>query len=220
MGQFMQQYRTRVKICGLTRPEDVNTVVAAGADAVGLVFYEPSKRYVTLEQARQLRNLVPAMVDVAVLFVNASPEQVREVIKLVQPDLLQFHGDETPGECERYGHRYMKAFRVGAPGLDTPEEVLTYCRQYESASAWLFDSYSDGYGGSGQRFDLGLLDAVISSSASKAIVLAGGLNGQTVVEAICQVKPFAVDVSSGVEVTGGVKSAEKIQDFMRVVANI
>ncbi|QIM50528.1 phosphoribosylanthranilate isomerase [Pusillimonas sp. DMV24BSW_D] len=210
--------RTRVKICGLTRAEDVNAAVAAGADAVGLVFYPPSSRYVLPENASDLRNLVPAMVSVVALFVNASNEDVQQVIDQVQPDVLQFHGDESPDECEQYGRRYMKAFRVGAPGLDTPQAVLDTCLRYRSASAWLFDSYSAGYGGSGKQFDLGLLEMVIASPESKPVVLAGGLNVETVGAAIAQVAPFAVDVSSGVEISGGVKCEGKIRAFMQAVA--
>lgn len=218
IGQKMKKIRTRVKICGLTRAEDVNAAVAAGADAVGLVFYPPSSRYVSPENACGLRNLVPAMVSVVALFVNASNEDVQQVIDQVQPDILQFHGDESPDECEQYGRRYMKAFRVGAPGLDTPQAVLETCRRYRSASAWLFDSYSAGYGGSGKQFDLGLLEMVIATPESRPVVLAGGLNVETVGAAIAQVAPFAVDVSSGVEISGGVKCAGKIRAFMQAVA--
>lgn len=214
----MQKNRTRVKICGLTRAEDVHAAVAAGADAVGLVFYPHSSRYVSLENARRLRSLVPAMVSVVALFVNASKEQVQETINEVQPDILQFHGDESPEECEQYGRRYMKAFRVGAPGLDTSQAVLDTCCRYHSACAWLFDSYSAGYGGSGKQFDLRLLEKVAVSTESRAVVLAGGLNAQTVGAAIKRVEPFAVDVSSGVEISGGVKCTTKIQEFMQAVA--
>ena len=223
----MNTTRTRVKICGLTRAEDVSAAVAAGADAVGLVFYPPSSRYVSPENARLLRSQVPAMVSVVALFVNASSEQVKHIIDEVQPDILQFHGDESPEACEQYRHRYMKAFRVGAPGLDTPQAVLDTCRRYDSASAWLFDSYSDGYGGSGKQFDLGLLEAVRANSGSCLApgsmtggVLAGGLNSDTVGAAIQRAQPFAVDVSSGVESSGGVKCASKIRAFMQAVAQV
>tara|TARA_R110000851_G_scaffold333421_2_gene513042 strand:+ start:104505 stop:105161 length:657 start_codon:yes stop_codon:yes gene_type:complete len=216
----MNTTRTRVKICGLTRAEDVSAAVAAGADAVGLVFYPPSSRYVSPENARLLRSQVPAMVSVVALFVNASSDQVKHIIDEVQPDILQFHGDESPEACEQYRHRYMKAFRVGAPGLDTPQAVLDTCRRYDSASAWLFDSYSDGYGGSGKQFDLGLLEAVTANSGSRAVVLAGGLNSDTVGAAIQRAQPFAVDVSSGVESSGGVKCASKIRAFMQTVAQV
>src|SRR3546814_729262 len=147
------QQRTRIKICGLTRPQDVDAAVLAGADAVGLVFYEPSKRSVSLEQAASLRRLVPAFVDVVALFVNASAKEVDQVIEQVQPDLLQFHGDESPEFCASFKRRHMRAFRLGGRGLDTPAGVLAACRQYPTASAWLFDSYSAGYGGSGLTFE-------------------------------------------------------------------
>jgi len=210
--------RTRVKICGLTRPEDVAAAVEAGADAVGLVFYPDSSRYVTPEQAAVLRRAVPAFVSVVSLFVNAPASIVHQVIDQVQPDLLQFHGDETPEQCEQYGRRYMKAFRIGAPGLQTSQQVLGACQVYHGASAWLFDSYSAGYGGSGRSFDLSLLDAVRASCDARAMVLAGGLNADTVGAALRQVQPFAVDVSSGVELSGGVKSREKMREFMMAVA--
>lgn len=122
--------RTRVKICGLTRVQDVEAACEAGADAIGLVFYPKSARLVSLEQARRLREAAPAFVSVAVLFVNAPEDQVRQVLDQVRPDVLQFHGDETPRYCESFGQRYMKAFRVGGPGLDNAEAVLDACRPY------------------------------------------------------------------------------------------
>src|SRR5690606_3087403 len=127
--------RTRIKICGLTRPQDVAAAVRAGADAVGLGFYRPSKRAVSLEQAASLRQQVPASVDVVALFVNADAQEVERVIEQVQPDLLQFHGDESPAFCASFKRRYMRAFRVGGPDLDAPERVLAACREHSGASA-------------------------------------------------------------------------------------
>jgi phosphoribosylanthranilate isomerase len=209
--------RTRVKICGLTRPEDIEAAVQAGADAIGFVFYGASKRCVTVEQARLLRQSVPAFVSVAALFVNASDADVRAVIERVQPDLLQFHGDETAEYCERFGRRYMRAFRVGGPGLDTPSAVLQACRPYASASAWLFDSYSAGYGGSGHAFDPDLLRDVRAAGDSKPMVVAGGLKPESLGQLVRHVRPYAIDVSSGVEVSPGIKSAEKINAFMQAL---
>jgi phosphoribosylanthranilate isomerase len=206
-----------VKVCGLTRIEDVHAAVRAGVDAIGLVFYPRSPRAVSLEQARRLREIVPAMVDVAVLFVNAEAQDVRQVIDIVQPDLLQFHGDETPQYCESFSHRYMRAFRVGGPGLGTAAQVLANCRDYQSASAWLVDSYSAGYGGSGLAFDLSLLHEVNTSPESRPLILAGGLNADTVAGAIEAVHPYAVDVGSGVETEPGIKSPQKIAAFVRAV---
>ncbi|WJJ93544.1 phosphoribosylanthranilate isomerase [Neopusillimonas aromaticivorans] len=214
----MSQYRTRVKVCGLTRVEDVNQAVAAGADAIGLVFYPKSARCVGLEQARRLRDAVPAMVDVVALFVNASPDEVRQVIEHVQPDVLQFHGDETPDYCSQFGRRYMRAFRAGAPGLESSDQVLAACLEFDQAAAWLFDSYSAGYGGSGRSFDFSLLDAVRADGRSRPVVLAGGLNSLTVADAMTHVRPYAVDVSSGVEASPGIKVADKVAGFIAAVA--
>ncbi|NYT85880.1 phosphoribosylanthranilate isomerase [Pollutimonas harenae] len=218
-SQLSTLQRTRIKICGLTRPQDVDTAVRAGADAVGLVFYGPSKRAVGLGQAASLRQRVPAFVDVVALFVNASTHEVEQVIEQVQPDLLQFHGDESPEFCTSFKQRYMRAFRVGGPGLDTPEAVLAACRRYPSASAWLFDSYSTGYGGSGLSFDPELLSAVRQAPDSRSIVLAGGLKADTVAHSLKMVQPYAVDVSSGVEDAPGIKSEQKIAAFVQSVAS-
>lgn len=207
--------RTRVKICGLTRPQDVQAAVQAGADAIGLVFYPGSKRAVTLEQARQLRQHVPAFVNVVALFVNADPDHVRAVIEHVQPDLLQFHGDESPETCMAYGHRYMRAFRIGGPQMDTAENVLKAVQDYPDAAAWLFDTHSAGYGGSGVAFDHRLLAAVQASGHGRPIVLAGGLDDASIGDAIHQSRPYAVDVSSGVEDSPGIKNEQRIRSFIQ-----
>lgn len=211
------QVRTRVKICGLTRPADVSAAVHAGADAIGLVFYEKSARALTTAQAKSLRSTVPAFVNVVALFVNADPEYVRHVIEHVQPDLLQFHGDETADYCQSFGHRYIRGFRVGAPGLDTADGVLQTCRAHMPASAWLVDSYSSHYGGSGLKLDVALLAAVRAAPDSRALILAGGLTAESVADSISAVRPYAVDVSSGVETAPGIKSDDKIKTFIRAV---
>lgn len=209
--------RTRVKICGITRSQDVKAACDAGADAIGLVFYPKSSRLVSIEQARALRQDVPAFVSVAVLFVNAAREQVQQVLEQVRPDIIQFHGDETADYCTSFGHPYMKAFRVGGPGLEDATSVLKACRMHPEASAWLFDSYSPGYGGSGLTFDVALLDEVMRAEDSRPLVLAGGLKPENVADAVRSVRPYALDVSSGVEDSGGIKSAEKITAFMKAV---
>ncbi|WP_028355642.1 phosphoribosylanthranilate isomerase [Bordetella petrii] len=209
--------RTRVKICGLTRAADIASAVQAGADAIGFVFYPGSKRYVTPAQAAQLRRTVPAFVDVVALFVNPEPAEVRAVLEQVGPDLLQFHGDEAPQECERHGARYMRAFRAGAPGLDTPDTLAAACRAYGQAAAWLFDSYSAGYGGSGQAFDHALLGGVQADPAARPLVLSGGLDAANVGATIQAIRPWAVDVSSGVETAPGLKSADKIRALVEAV---
>jgi len=213
----LPQQRVRAKICGLTRPQDVASAVAAGADALGLVFYPPSKRAVTLAQAVRLRAEVPAFVSVVALFVNAQARDVQDVIDAVAPDLLQFHGDESPADCAALRHRYVKAFRVGAQGLQTPGQIASTCAAYANASGWLFDAHHAGYGGSGLRFDLGLLDAVIRLPQRRPVILAGGMTPENVTEAIARVRPYAVDVSSGVEDAPGVKSADKVGRFLRAL---
>lgn len=214
----MQRLRTRIKICGMTREQDIAAAARAGADAVGFVFYPASPRRVTLDQARRLRAAVPPFIDAVALFVNAPEQEVRAVLEHVRPSLLQFHGDESPEYCASFGHPYMRAFRLGGPGLDTAQSVLEAARAHGAAAAWLFDSYSPGYGGSGRSFDTALLDAVRQAPDSRPIVLAGGLNADTVAAAIRGLCPYAVDVSSGVEVAGGIKSEEKILAFMHAVA--
>jgi phosphoribosylanthranilate isomerase len=209
--------RTRVKICGLTLEADIASAVQAGADAIGFVFYSGSKRYVTPARAAALRKLVPAFVDVVALFVNPDPAEVQAVIEHVGPELLQFHGDESVADCTRYNTRFLRAFRAGAPHLATPEQLSLACHEYADAAGWLFDSYSAGYGGSGHGFDHALLSTVRSDVTSQPIILSGGLNAQNVRSAIQSVRPWAIDVSSGVENAPGIKSAEKISAFMQEV---
>lgn len=213
----MTASRTRVKICGLTRPQDVRAAVDAGADAIGLVFYPASRRALALDHAAALRAAVPAFVSVVALFVNPDNIAVTQVLDAVRPDLLQFHGEEPPAFCEQFGARYLKAFRVGAPGLDTPEGLASRCRQYPRASGWLFDSFSPGYGGSGSRFDPALLAAVPRDVGSPALILSGGLDADCVGKGIAEWRPFAVDVSSGVESAPGIKDADRIRSFVRAV---
>jgi phosphoribosylanthranilate isomerase len=182
-----------------------------------LVFYEKSARALSIGQAQHLRGIVPAFVDVVALFVNADPDYVQQVIEHVQPDLLQFHGDESADYCESFRRRYFRGFRVGAPGLDTADGVLQTCRAYMSASAWLVDSYSPHYGGSGLKLDVALLDAVRAAPDSRPLILAGGLTPESVADSIAAVGPYAVDVSSGVETTPGIKSNDRIKAFIRAV---
>jgi len=205
--------RTRIKICGLTREEDIDAAVDAGADAIGMVFYPPSPRALTVAHAAMLRRRVPPFVDVVALFVNATRNEIDAVRGEVGPELLQFHGDEPEADCARYGQRYLRAFRVGGPGLDTAAGLLESCEAFGSATGWLFDSHSDGYGGSGRTFDWSL----VSSASARPVVLSGGLHASNVAQAIQAVRPAAVDVSSGVESARGIKSAERIRDFIAEV---
>lgn len=206
--------RTRIKICGMTRPGDVRAAVACGADAIGLVFYPKSARLVSVEQARALRQAVPAFVSAVTLFVDPTVDDVNRVIEQVQPDLLQFHGSETPEFCRQFARRYIRAFRVGAPGLATSSDLLHECLRYGDAAGWLFDSYSSGYGGSGRSFDTSLLGAVLACPEARPVILAGGLSASTLDAALDAVRPFAVDVSSGVETSPGIKSGERIAAFV------
>ena len=202
-------FRTRVKICGITRPEDALVAVDLGVDALGLVFYAPSPRNVTIATAADVARQIPAFVSVVGLFVNAEPSFVEEVIANVGLSLLQFHGDETPEDCERFGLPYIKAIRVKA---DT--NLVQYARDFTSAKALLLDTYTEGVaGGTGQMFDWNL----IPSALPKPVILAGGLLANNVAQAIRQVKPYAVDVSGGVEATKGIKDAQKIAAFMQQV---
>ncbi|MCW8889733.1 MAG: phosphoribosylanthranilate isomerase [Sedimenticola sp.] len=201
--------RTRVKICGITRTEDAMSAINAGADAIGLVFYPPSPRAVTLAQAIEIVRVLPAFVSVVGLFVNPDYDQVSDVLNQVHLDLLQFHGDEPASECEAFGSPYLKAVRM-RPEID----LLKVEKQYPSASGLLLDSYKKGTpGGTGEAFEW----ARIPASLRNRIILAGGLSAVNVEQAICQIRPYAVDVSGGVEREKGIKDQDKILAFMRGV---
>jgi len=201
--------RVRVKICGITRVADALAAVAQGADAIGLVFYAPSPRAVSIEQAAAIAKQIPAFVSVVGLFVNAEESFVNDVITQVPLDLLQFHGDETPEQCARYGLPFIKAVRVKS---DT--NLVQCAKDYSASRALLLDTYTEGVaGGTGHVFDWGL----IPSDLNKPVVLAGGLTAENVALAIQQVKPYAVDVSGGVEASKGIKDAAKIAAFMQQV---
>lgn len=200
--------KTRIKICGLTRLVDVQVAVGAGADAIGLVFYPPSPRYVDLITAAELARAVPPFITIVGLFVNADPALVKETLSSVPIHLLQFHGDEDESYCRQFDHPYMKAARV-KPGVD----LIQYAAGFPSAQAILLDAFADGYGGGGKVFDWSL----IPPDLGKPIVLSGGLDAGNVGEAMLRVRPAAVDVSSGVEAAKGIKDAEKIRAFVAAV---
>lgn len=211
----MSMGKIRVKMCGFTQADDITAAVEHGADALGLVFYSSSKRFVSLEQAAALRRHVPAFVSLVALFVNPEPRYVRAVLKAVQPNILQFHGDESVAFCESFAHPYLKAFRVGGPHSSSARAVWEQCKDFQSASGWLFDSYSPAYGGTGVRFDTSLLSEVQAQANARPVILAGGLDALNVGAAIQQVQPFAVDVSSGIEQSPGRKSSLRMQAFMQ-----
>jgi phosphoribosylanthranilate isomerase len=203
--------KTRVKICGITRVEDALEAAEQGADAIGLVFYAPSPRNVSIEVACAIVAALPPFVSVVGLFVNAPKANIDEVLAEVRLNVLQFHGDETPVDCTQFNLPFLKAIRVNA---DT--NLLQYEKEFKHAQALLLDAYSDAtYGGTGLTFDWNLIPAELS----KPIILAGGLNADNVGQAIKQVKPYAVDVSGGVELSKGIKDADKIAAFMQGVSN-
>ncbi len=202
---------TRVKICGITRIEDALAAAHAGADAIGLVFAAASPRRVSVEQAAAITQVLPPFVTTVALFVDPTPSEVRAVLQLMRPDLLQFHGDEPPAFCAAFGIPYLKAVRV------RPEtDLLQYANVYAGARGLLLDAYHPSSpGGTGQRFDWDL----IPPDLPRPIILAGGLTPDNVAEAVRRVRPWAVDVSSGVEVDKGIKDAGRIARFIREVRN-
>src|SRR5512139_1527519 len=187
----------RVKICGITRAEDLHAACDAGADALGFVFYEKSPRHLTIATAAALLRELPPFVQSVGLFVNAAPAFIEEVLEAAPLDLLQFHGNEAPAECARYGRPYIKAIRVNQ---DT--DLLKCAADFEAARGLLLDAYVPGVpGGTGERFDWRLIPA----NLPQAVVLSGGLTPENVAAAVEQVRPWAVDVSSGVEMAKGIK---------------
>ncbi|MCU7645553.1 phosphoribosylanthranilate isomerase [Pseudomonas piscis] len=199
----------RSKICGITRIEDALAAVEAGADAIGLVFYAKSPRAVNVQQARAIIAALPPFVTTVGLFVNASRCELGEILDAVPLDLLQFHGDESAAACEGYHRPYIKALRVKAG-----DDIAAACQAYPGASGILLDTYVEGVpGGTGEAFDWSL----VPQGLSKPIILAGGLSANNVALAIAQVRPYAVDVSGGVEQSKGIKDPARIQAFMQAV---
>jgi len=213
--------RTRIKVCGLTREEDVDAAVAAGIDAIGLVMYEHSPRHVTLERAAELASRLPPFVTPVLLFVNADTTKIIAACARIPFAIVQFHGDETPAECLKAGRTFLRAARI--PLDDNPEpgslrfDLLKYVQDYSSAQAILLDAHVEGYGGGGKTFNWSLLPPNVNAH----LVLSGGLTPANVTDGILQVRPrcktLAVDVSSGVEISKGIKSADKISQFVAAV---
>jgi phosphoribosylanthranilate isomerase len=200
--------RTRIKICGLSREADVEAAVASGADAIGLVFYAHSPRHVALARAVELARLLPPFVTPVGLFVNAGAEEIAAALEAIPQLLPQFHGAETPAFCAGFARPYLKAARM-APGFD----LLDFARQFSDAQALLLDAHVEAYGGGGKVFDWSL----VPSDVSRPVVLSGGLHAGNVGSGIRAVRPWAVDVSSGVESSRGVKDAVAIQAFCDAV---
>ena len=202
---------TRIKICGITRVQDGLAAARLGAHAIGLVFYDASARAVDAQQARSIVDILPPFVTTVGLFVNAEAAAVRETLAKVPLQLLQFHGDETPDYCAAFGVPYLKAVRV-RPGVD----LLQYARDFRTARGLLLDAYVEGvHGGTGATFDWSL----IPQSLPLPIVLSGGLDADNVAAAVRAVRPWAVDVSSGVESAKGIKDAVKMEAFMNGVCD-
>jgi len=200
---------TRIKICGITRVQDALTAAHSGADALGLVFYDKSPRHVSLPQAAQLAAAMPPFVTLVGLFVNPAAEYVREVLQQVPLDVLQFHGEEEPAFCAQFGRPYLKAIRVRA-GVD----LLQCAARYHGAQGLLLDAYVEGtHGGTGASFDW----ALIPHDLPLPVILSGGLDAGNVARAVEQVRPYAVDVSSGVEATKGIKDEAKVAAFINEV---
>jgi phosphoribosylanthranilate isomerase len=201
--------RTRIKICGLTREADVAAAVEAGADAVGFVRYAKSPRHVALERAVQLAKTLPPFVTPVLLLVNATRQEIDGACSALPQALLQFHGDETPADCDAAGRAYLRAVPM-APGTD----LLDWAQRFPHAAALLLDAHVEGYGGGGKRFDWSLIPAAVRCP----LVLSGGLSPASVIDGVLAVRPYAVDVSSGVEASKkGVKDAALMRRFCEAV---
>ncbi len=201
--------RTRVKICGITRPEDGLEAARLGADAIGLVFYAPSPRAVGVERAAEIAASLPPFVTRVGLFVDALPAEIEAVLAAVPLDVLQFHGNEIEAECVRFGYPYLKAV-----SMRPDRDVAAMLRAYPSANGFLLDAYHPAVpGGSGESFDWGR----VPTDRPRPIVLAGGLTPDNVADAVRAVRPYAVDVSSGVEAAKGIKDVTKMAEFIRGV---
>lgn len=207
------KHRTRIKICGITRPEDAEAAARFGADAIGMVFHPSSTRAIDVHRARDIVHVVPPFVSTVALVVNPLREDVERIIDAIHPSFIQFHGDETPEFCAQFGVPFLRAIRMGEPGKTVD---LVKCRNdFHAASALLLDAYVIGAaGGTGQAFDWRQIPAALRPG----IVLAGGLRPDNVEMAVEQVRPWAVDVSSGVEgSTKGIKEHTRLREFIEAV---
>ena len=203
--------RTRIKICGITREADARAAASYGADAIGFIFWRPSERFIAPVRAGAIARTLPAFVSPVGVFVNPTADEVEAVLAQVPNALLQFHGEEAPEFCGRFGCPFIRAARM-RPGLD----LLKYFAPFAAASAWLVDAFHDGmYGGTGSAFDWDL----VPRSLDRPLVLSGGLTVENVFDAVRRLRPFAVDVSSGVESDKGIKEAAKIAAFIAGVRN-
>ncbi|MEO5558864.1 MAG: phosphoribosylanthranilate isomerase [Dokdonella sp.] len=201
--------RTRIKICGITRAEDARLAAALGVDAIGLVFTRKSQRFVGVTQARAIRRALPLLVTAVALFMDDEPSWIEEVIAVVQPDILQFHGSESAGFAASFARPYFKAIPMGSV-----TNVIAYAAQHPDAAGVLLDSHIGGaMGGSGEAFEW----SRVPRNIGRPVVLAGGLDPDNVARAIAAVRPYAVDVSSGIESAPGIKHAAKMRRFVEAV---
>ncbi len=208
--------RVRIKICGLTRPEDARCASGLGVDALGLNFFPPSPRFLSVPAARAVRGSVPAFVTTVAVFVNPGAEEVRRVMGEVGVDMLQFHGTEPARFCEDFGLPYLKAI-----GMREGVDLAAAVREYPSAAAWLLDVHdTERWGGTGRTFDWSAARPESGGTFDRPIVLAGGLAPENVEDAIRRVRPFAVDVSGGVESAGGIKDEARLAAFVERVESV
>ena len=217
--------RTRIKMCGFTREQDVDAAVAAGADAIGFVLYPPSPRAVSVERAAELARRLPAFVTPVLLFVNEETPKIRAACALIKSAIVQFHGEESPEDCHAAESPYLRAARIpmgkGAPGF----ELLEYARRFDTAQGILLDALVDGYGGGGKTFDWTAFNwSHLPPNVGSRLVLSGGLTPVNVTDGILQVRPWAVDVSSGIELEGsdgrplrGIKCPDRMNRFVAAV---
>ncbi|QBM29710.1 phosphoribosylanthranilate isomerase [Hydrogenophaga pseudoflava] len=211
-------HRTRIKICGLTREADVDAAVHAGADAIGFVLYPQSPRFVSPERAGELARRLPPFVTPVLLFVNASPEFIAQGLAAVPNALLQFHGDETPADCTAACRPFVRAARIPPGPAGAGFDLLKYASDFTAAQAILLDAHVEGYGGGGQSFDWTAFPwSHPTLNASSRLVLSGGLTPANVTDGIRLVRPWAVDVSSGVEAAKGIKDPDKMLAFVAAV---
>lgn len=200
---------TRIKICGITRPQDALTATHLGADALGLVFFNGSKRCITIEQARNITAVIPPFISVVGLFVNENADSIQQILTHIPIEILQFHGDESPEFCRQFHRPYLKAIRVRSH-----EDIIHATQHYPDARGILLDAHIEGtYGGTGQPFDWSLLPTQWDNNW----ILAGGLNPHNITQALITTGATAVDVSSGVESAAGIKNTEKIESFINAI---
>jgi phosphoribosylanthranilate isomerase len=204
--------RTRIKICGLTREADVQAAADAGADAIGFVLYAKSPRHVGIARAAELARRLPSFVTPVCLFVNAAPSEIAAATAAIPHALLQFHGDESPAACAAVGRPYLRAVRM-VPGVD----LLDFANRFPDALALLLDAAVDGWGGGGKVFNWSLIARDLPADVRSRLVLSGGLSPANVIDGVLHARPFAVDVSSGVETSKGIKDAALIRRFCEAV---